>query len=428
MTEKNVQNGERRVLLLSTVAFTLLFAVWLMFGVLAIPIKQEFSLSPVQFAWLTSTAVLSGSVLRLFFGIATDWWGGRRVMAGLLLVTAIPCFAVAYAGSFTALLGLALCFGVAGNSFSVGIAWNSAWFPPQNKGVALGTFGAGNVGASVTKLIGPGLIALVPAAGILGGAIPGGWRFVPALYSALLILMAAAVWFLAPSQDRMPGAGRSFGAMLKPLNSLRVWRFGLYYVVVFGAYVALSLWLPNYYKEVYSLPMATAALLTTLFIFPASLLRPVGGWLSDRFGARAVTYTTFLIMLTAAIPLALPPAVSHLGVTGFTALVVLLGVGMGIGKASVYRYIPDYFPADVGAVGGLVGTLGALGGFLLPLSFGYLQSLTGRPESCFGALVALVAGSLFWLHRVIVGMKQAEGKVRTAQKAETSSAGKLMAS
>jgi NNP family nitrate/nitrite transporter-like MFS transporter len=406
--EASTAGAARRVLILSTVAFTLLFAVWLMFGVLGVAIKREFALTPVRFAWLTASAILSGSLLRLPLGILTDRIGGRPALSALLLITAVPCALVAWAQSYAALLALALLFGVAGNSFSLGIAWNSAWFTRERQGVALGTFGAGNVGASLTKLIGPLLIGLVPVAGFAGGAVPGGWRFVPLLYAVLLVIMAGLVWRLAPAPDRRPGAGRPLAAMLAPLANLRVWRFGLYYVVVFGAYVALSLWLPNYYKEVYGLPLASAALLTTLFIFPASLLRPLGGWLSDRFGARPVTYATFIAMLLASVPLALPSSVLRLDVASFTALVVVLGVGMGVGKASVYRYIPDYFPGDVGAVGGLVGTLGALGGFVLPLSFGYLQQATGRPESCFMAVVALIALSLLWLHRVVIGIKRRE--------------------
>lgn len=395
-----------RVLLLSTVAFTLLFAVWLMLGVLAVPLKEELSLGKIELTWLTAIAVLSGSLFRLPFGILTDRIGGRVVMTAVLLVSALPCYLVSHARSYGELLILALLFGLAGNSFSVGIAWNAAWFDRQRQGVALGTFGAGNVGASVTKLIGPALIALVPAAGFLGGAIPGGWRLVPALYSVLLVVMAAFVWFGAPTPDRAPGSGKTLRAMVRPLRQVRIWRFGLYYVVVFGAYVALSLWLPNYYRTVYGLPLGTAALLTALFIFPASLLRPLGGWLSDRFGARPVTYTVFAAMLLACVPLCAPTA--NVGPVLFFVCIEVLGIGMGIGKASVYKYIPEYYPSDVGVVGGLVGTLGALGGFLLPLAFGYLEVITARPQACFWVLLALVLSSVVWLHLVIVGIKKRE--------------------
>jgi NNP family nitrate/nitrite transporter-like MFS transporter len=404
-----------RVLTLSTSAFTLLFAVWLMFGVLGVPIRSELKLNMVQFSWLAAIAVLSGSIWRLPLGILADRIGGRALMTILLLVTAVPTLAVAYATTFTGLLVLAICFGLAGNSFSVGIAWNAAWTDRERQGFALGVFGAGNVGASITKLIGPALIALVPA-GAAGGLVPGGWRFVPALYAVLLVVMAAAVWFLAPAPDRRPGSGRSLRAMVTPLRELRTWRFGLYYVVVFGAYVALSLWLPTYYHRVFGFSLARAAMLTALFIFPASLLRPLGGWLSDRYGARPVTYAVFIAMLLACVPLAAPA-----GALGFTVgpglfflLIEVLGIGMGLGKASVYKYISDYYPADVGAVGGLVGTLGALGGFVLPLAFGYLETSTSRPESCFWVMLTLVAVCLLWLHAIVSGMRRATLRLQPA--------------
>ncbi len=408
-----------RVLLLSTAAFTLMFAVWLMFGVLGIPIRAELGLTDVQFGWLTAVAILNGSVWRLLFGLWADRYGGRRVGAVLVGLTAIPALLVSRASSFPELLACAFLVGMAGNFFSVGIAWNSAWFPRQRQGFALGVFGAGNVGASVTKFIGPWLITLVPAAGLMGGWVPGGWRLVPALYAALLLLTAVALWRLCPAMDPRPGAGRPLVDLLRPLRKVRVWRFSLYYVVVFGAYVALSVWLPKYYVDVYGLPLSQAALLTALFIFPASLLRPLGGWLADALGARRLMYWVFGTMAAALGLLALPSSHLaldaaadaaggpsrmlhfHLGPAAFTALVFVVGCGMGIGKAAVYKYIPEYFPADVGAVGGLVGLLGALGGFFLPPLFAYAHRATGVPQTTFGILFLLTVGSWAWLHWVV---------------------------
>jgi NNP family nitrate/nitrite transporter-like MFS transporter len=405
---RNLSHDANRVLVVSTTAFTLLFAVWLMLGVLGIGIKAELQLTSLQFAWLAALPILSGSIFRLPVGIMTDRWGGRRVMMVLLLASAVPCYLVSTVQSFEGLLLCAFFYGMAGNAFAAGIAWNAAWFDRERQGFALGTFGAGNVGASLTKLIGPALLAAVPAAGYFGGAIPGGWRFVPVLYAVLLLVMAGWLWFATPTPDLRPGSGRALASMLAPLKVVRVWRFGLYYVVVFGAYVALSLWLPNYYKSVYGLGLGTASLLTALFIFPASLLRPLGGWLSDRYGARRVTYIVFVTMLIACIPLVAPIKLlgSSVGLGTFVFCVEVLGIGMGIGKASVYKYIPEYFPRDVGAVGGLVGTLGALGGFFLPLSFGLLEQRTGRPESCFWVMFLLIAGCFAWLHFVVAGMKR----------------------
>ncbi|MDZ7577009.1 MAG: nitrate/nitrite transporter [Candidatus Nanopelagicales bacterium] len=413
------ESGRGRVLTISTVAFTIMFAVWMMFGILGLPIRAEFGLTDVQLAWIGAVAILNGSIWRLPAGIITDRWGGRRVMAAMLLFTAIPAFLVASASSYTILLFYAFLVGFAGNSFSVGIAWVAAWWPRRLQGTALGVFGAGNVGASVTKFIGPALIVAVPAAGYLGGLIPGGWRFVPFLYGILLIIMAAITWFVSPRHDHKPGQGRSFVSMLTPLKQLRVWRFSLYYVVVFGAYVALAVWLPKYYVDVYGVPLIQAGLLTALFIFPASLLRPVGGYFSDRFGARRVMYWTFGTMLFASgilmmpygyIVLSKPDGTTSevlpwsVSVFWFTVLVFLIGIAMGVGKAAVYKHIPEYFPHDVGAVGGLVGCLGALGGFFLPPLFAYVGVWTGMPQSTFLVLFVLTAVAAVWMHVTVMKM------------------------
>ena len=424
----------QRVLWLSTVAFTLLFAVWLQLGVLGLELKKDTGLmlgeaasglSPEatkaavqeRFEWLLAVAILAGSIFRLSFGIWTDRFGGRNMMVLLLVASAVPCYLTAHATSYGELLACAALAGLSGNSFSVGIAWCSAWFPERSKGFALGVFGAGNVGASGTKLLVlliPSILTMVPAAGLLGGAIPGGWRVVPVIYSVLLLAMAAAILAASPQADRKPGRGRRLAEMLAPLKYVRVWRFSLYYVVVFGAYVALSAWLPDYLRTNYfpDLPqkdgVRLAALLTALFIFPASLLRPLGGSLSDKFGPRAITYGAFILMTAATVPLCLPATVLPLGVIAVTCLLFLVGVGMGVGKASVYKYVPSYFPNDVGAVGGLVGMLGALGGFVLPKVFGVLGRATGVPQAAFIALLAITLGSLVWLHLVVMRIKAAE--------------------
>jgi NNP family nitrate/nitrite transporter-like MFS transporter len=426
-TTQELSSARQRVLWLSTLAFTLLFNVWLMLGVLGIPIRQELGLSDAQLEWLIATAILSGAVLRLHFGIWAEAYGGRLVTGVLLLGVALPTYLFSQTTTYGQMLVCALLFGLAGNSFSAGIAWNSAWFPPRLKGTALGIFGAGNVGAAGTKLLVvcvPGLLTAVPAAGYLGGVMPGGWRFIPALYAGLLVLMALAIFGCCPIPDHKPGRGRALGAMLAPLRHVRVWRFCLYYIVVFGAYVALSGWLPKFYVDTYGVSLSTAALLTALFIFPASLLRPVGGYLADRWGPRGVTYTVFIVMSVALFVLSVPngtfvadvqPGASgapftvayRLGLWPCAILMGVVGCAMGIGKASVYKYIPDYFPHDVGAVGGIVGMLGALGGFVLPPVFGLLGRHSGVPQLAFLALLGLTVWSLVWLHLVVLRLRAA---------------------
>lgn len=432
MTTDQPSAGARtRVLTLATVAFTLLFAVWLMLGMLSIRIKPELGLSDGQLYNLTIAAILSGSLLRFHFGVWTDRYGGRRVLTALILFTVVPTLMVSRVTSYYELLACALLYGVAGNAFSVGIAWTAAWYPKERQGTALGIFGAGNVGASVTKLVGPVLIAAVPASGFFGGTIPGGWRFIPVMYAALLVLMAAAVWVLSPKEDRTPAKGRPMSEMLAPMRHAKVWEYSLHYTVVFGAYVALSGVLPQFYfnqfggdlaagmglnaklvaefdtikalkgeahaaymtanpdvkADLNALSTRIGLLAAVCFVFPASLLRPVGGWLSDKYGPRVVMASVFGGMILAGGTLALP---IRLSVWGFTIALFVLGVGMGVGKAGVYKMIPDHFPQNVGAVGGLVGLLGALGGVALPLAW------AAAPGSVFTALLVLIVASAGW--------------------------------
>ena len=414
-----------RVLWMSTIAFTLMFAVWLMFGILGVPIQKEFGLTDPQLAWLSAVAVLNGSLWRLPAGILTDRIGGRVVTIAMLLLTAIPCFFLTRAGSYAVLLVLAFLVGFAGNLFSVGIAWNSAWTPKERQGFALGVFGAGNVGASVTKL----LLLLVPGllAGTAGhvyfGIFKGGWRIFPAIYTVALVVVAILTFVIVPRRDKMAGEGKPIREMLVPLKHMRVWRFSLYYAAVFGAYVALSAWLPKYYVDNFGIELKEAALLTTTFIFPASLLRPVGGWFSDRFGARRVMYWTFGVMLLASGLLMMPNGhivIAHadgsqsnhlaysISLPVFAFVVFVLGCAMGIGKAAVYKHIPEYFPDNVGSVGGLVGMFGGLGGFFLPPLFAYSKQWSGFPTSTFFVLFLLTAACAIWMHWTVVHMLHKE--------------------
>lgn len=387
-----VDSDAVRVLVVATVLFTLFFAVWVMFAIVGLKMRKELGLSEGEFALLIAIPVLTGSILRVPVGIATDKVGGRNMMIGLLIATAIPTYLLSRIQTYDQALILALLIGLAGTSFAVGVAWVSAWYPAKHQGFALGVFGMGNVGASITKLFAPLLVTLVGSGGLLGGWIGGGWRFVPSVYAIMLLMSAAIFPFLVPKHDKKPSQGRGIVEMTKPLKHARVWRFGFYYVTVFGAYVGLSLWLPKYYVDVYGFSLPEAGLMTALFIFPASLLRPLGGYLSDNYGARPITMISFAVIAAASGVLCMP-----MSVLPFTIMVLVVGVAMGVGKASVYTYIPQYFPKDVGAVGGLVGAVGGLGGFVLPLMFAWAKVQSGNPESTWYVMLGLSLLSILTL-------------------------------
>ncbi|HZY34362.1 MAG TPA: MFS transporter, partial [Rhodanobacter sp.] len=213
-------------------------------------------------------------------------------------------------------------------------------------------------------------------------------------------------------------APMSFREQMAPLRNLQVWRFSLYYFFVFGAFVALALWLPHYLTGAYGLDVKTAGLLAACYSIPASLFRIVGGVLSDRIGARRVMYWTFGASVVCTFLLAYPDTqyvvkgiegdiAFHmaLGVVPFTVLVFVLGFFMSLGKAAVYKHIPVYYPNHVGAVGGVVGMIGGLGGFLLPIAFGAMNDLVGVWTSCFMLLFVLVSASLAWMHFAIRRME-----------------------
>ncbi len=385
------QSPEARVVTAATMGFTLMFAVWVMFSIVGLALRKELGLSDGQFALLTAVPILTGSLLRLPAGIMAERFGGRNMFVSLMLFTACTAFLLPILTTYSSILALAFFIGLAGVSFAIGNAWIGAWVPKERSGLALGTFGAGNVGASITKLFAPLMIGLIPAS---SGLYFFGWRFVPFVFGCSLVLAALFVRFYAPN-DKASSSRKTMLEWLLPLSNIQVWRFGLYYVIFFGAYVALSLWLPKYYEDVYNMPLSSAGLLTALFIFPASLLRPLGGYLSDKFGARPITLASFIIMMVALAALTLPSSLITLPV--FTALTVVVGFGMGVGKASNYKLVTHWYAKDIGVVGGLVGLLGGLGGFALPLFFAALGK--SYPPAIFIVLTTLtiISFAIFYI-------------------------------
>ncbi|ANI16370.1 MFS transporter [Pseudomonas citronellolis] len=394
-----------RALGLSTLAFTLCFAVWTLFSILGLQIKDEFGLTDTQLGLLMATPVLTGSISRIFLGLWTDRYGGRWVFGLVMLASALCVYLLTFATDFYSLLLAALGVGLAGGGFIVGTAYTSAWFEPGRQGTALGIFGAGNVGAGITNFAAPFLLLAL------------GWRGAALVYAAVLAAMGVAFMLLAKSDPQSQARKQQpipLAEQLAPLAELRVWRFSLYYFFVFGAFVALALWLPHYLMQVFGVSLASAGVIAALYTVPASLFRILGGWLSDRYGARRVMYWTLGVSVLCTFLLSYPPTryiVSgvrgdlefslHLGLAGFIPVIVVLGFFMSLGKAAVFKHIPSYYPQHVGVVGGLVGMVGGLGGFLLPLTFGMLNDVIGVWQSCFMLLFLIAAGALAWMHYAI---------------------------
>lgn len=471
-----------KVLFLNVLAFTVCFAAWMLNGVLVTFLvdNQVFKWSPVQVGWLLGIPVLTGSIFRLPVGVLTDKYGGKWVFGILLLLCAVPMYLLSQAEDFSAFALCSLGFGLTGTGFAVGIAFTSVWYPKKWQGTALGIFGAGNAGAALTTLVAPTLLMKFTQ----NGSNLEGWRLLPQVYAGVLVLMG--VLFLLLANNKKPqSASKSVIEMMQPLKDIRVWRFGLYYYLVFGCFVALSQWLVPYYLNMYSVSLVTAGLFASIFSFPSGVIRALGGWLSDLLGARSVMYWVFglsiLCCLLLIVPkmkiyspgegimakrggtvvlvsrnaikidemeyqiISAPPqdesederftvlpqkkmwhevlvkpgdtvvkkqliakGVTHIyfqaNIWIATFLIFLVGIVWGIGKAAVYKHIPEYYPQSVGVVGGMVGVLGGLGGFISPILFGYLLKWTGLWTSMWMFLTAISVICLWWMQRVITRM------------------------
>ncbi len=462
------------------------FAAWMTYGVLITYLvdKGVYDWDKAQMGWLIGIPVLTGSISRLPLGVLTDKYGGRIVFSVLLIVSAVPMFLVGYVDSFMGFMLAGMGFGMAGGSFAVGIAFTSVWFERKNQGAVLGIFGAGNAGAAITSMFAPVLLRMLTD----DGANIEGWRTLPQIYAAILAVTGVLFYLFTYSRKVESHEGYTLRQRLRPLKYMRVWRFGFYYFLVFGGFVALAQWLIPYYVNVYTMSIVSAGVMASIFSFPSGVIRALGGVLSDRMGPRTVMYGILIVTLISLVFLSVPrmevqspgegimaarsgtvvsvsntkivvddktyslkerevlddfdadgdlllfpirefwhePAVEageevrrrqllasgvsriffQANVWVFTGLVFVVGITLGIGKAAVYKHIPDYFPDDVAVVGGIVGVLGGLGGFVLPIVFGYMLKGTGIWTTTWMLLAVITVVSLVWMQWVIQRMTQ----------------------
>lgn len=388
------------VLFASTFAFMVCFAVWMMFGVIGIPIRKTLGLNNTEFGLLTSTPVFLGAVMRLPLGVWTDRFGGRVVMTTLLLAAAPPVYLLTYATAYWQFLAIGFLLGFVGASFAVGTPYCARFFPPEKRGFAMGFFGAGTTGAALNMFVAPRLIESY------------GWPMVPRVYAVALALTALIFW-LASAPD--PGAGGRARPTLKQqiavLKDWRIWKLCQYYSLAFGGFTALALWITQYYVQEYGVGVGTAGVLAMAFALPAGVLRAAGGWMSDRYGAHKVTWWVLWVAWIALFLISYPPtemsvrtidglATFHIGwsVLPFTLLLFVLGVVLAFGMASTFKYVSEEFPQNLGVVSGIVGLAGGLGGFLLPILWGAVLDLTRIRSSCFMLLYGVVWVSLILIY------------------------------
>ena len=390
------------VLFSSTLSFTVCFMIWMMLAVVGIKVQEEMGFNQTQYGILIALPVLSGSLIRVPLGILTDKFGGRIVLFTLMILSVPTIFLMRYANQYWHFLVIGLVMGLAGGSFSVGTPYVARWFPKHQQGVAMGIFGAGNAGSAINKFLAAWLIVTF-----------GTWQIVPTVYSAIMLATAILFWFTSYHDPKhLVSSNVTLKEQLALLKDPGVLRYSQYYSVVFGGYVALALWMTKYYVGEYGMPLQTAAFLAACFSLPGGVLRAFGGYLSDKFGAYKVTWAVMWMIWICFFILSYPQTdlsirttdgsslTMHLGlnVTVFTILMFTVGVATAVGKASVFKFVADDYPDNIGAVSGIVGLAGGLGGFLLPIMFGALEDWTGIRSTSFMLLYGTVCVSLIWMH------------------------------
>jgi len=416
LTQRNAESTvsqQRGMLGMSTLAFTVCFAVWTIFSIIGVTIKQDLGLSETQFGILLAAPILTGSLSHVVLGIWAKHYGGRAMFAFTMVLTAVSVWLLSTVSTYPMFLIAALGAGLAGGSSAIGITYVSKWYPNEKQDSAMAIFGVGMVGAAVTSFGAPFLLLAL------------GWETTVQVYSVVL-LITAIVFFVATKDDPATAARKAKGEKpnvllveLEPLRKLQVWRFAIYYFFVFGTFVSLALWLPHYLIGVYDLDIKTAGMLAAFCVLPAGVFRVYGLRLANRYGARALMYATFSVSVLCTFILSYPEAefvisgvkgpvslTIGMGLGSFVATIFVLNFFLTLGMAAVDEHIPVYYPNHIGPVSGLVGMVGGLGGFVLPITFGVLADLTGVWTSSFMLLFVLVSVALVWMHVSILAMER----------------------
>ena len=376
--------GNAVQLALATGAFAVCFAAFGSVSALMPILRKTLGLSPLEASVAIAIPVLLGSLGRIPLGMLTDHLGGRRVFIAVLAASAVAAGAMGLVGSYTALVVTGFFLGIALASFAVGVGFSSAWYPPGKQGTALGIYGAGNIGQSLAAFGAP--------------FIARAWGVPWAFWTFAILAAAWLVLFAGTARDpQRTGPPRTFAQIMAPLREGGSWVLSLYYFLTFGGFVSMAIYLPTFLTEMFAMTPQEAGLRAGGFVVLATAFRPVGGWLADRVGGKKILLAVFPAVMVMAFFLSIP------GLGWFRLGALGMAVAIGLGNGAVFKLVPEMFPKSVGAVTGLVGAAGGLGGFFPPLVLGTVRQATGSFTLGFALLAAFslacLAVLLLWGRR-----------------------------
>lgn len=380
-----LRSGHWPSLLAAWLHFEISFMAWMLVGALGVFIAEDFGLTATQKGFMVAVPLLGGSLFRVAVGILSDRFGPRRTGFTSMLVAAVPLgWAWLAAESFAQMIGVGMLLGIAGASFAVSLPLASRAYPLAHQGLAMGVAGSGNSGAIVS-------IALAPLL-----AVTLGWHAVFGVMIPVVLLTALAYWLLARDHEPQDGSADHRMDFTRILRESDTYWFCALYAVTFGGFVGLSSYLSIFFFDQYGLSRVEAGMTAAVCALAGSFSRPVGGFIADRLGGLRVL--AFLYPLVAAFL----GVVSLLFALPITLAAVFLGMTcLGMGNGVIFQVVPQRFRREIGAISGLVGAAGGIGGFLLPSALGLFRDLTGTYATgfvMFAAVCVLIvpAMTLFW--------------------------------
>ena len=399
-TTNDERAGHLPTLVASFLHFDLSFMLWVLIGALGISIAEQLGLSPAQRGVLVALPILSGSLLRIPLGSLSDRWGARRVGGAMLAFLALPLsLGWLLSASWPSMVAIGLMLGTAGASFAVALPLASAWYPPRRQGLVMGIAAAGNSGTVITNLIAPRLAATV------------GWQGVFGL--AMLPLAAVLTIFLLLAREAPARAQRRVRSMRDVLREADLWWFCLFYSVTFGGYVGLSSFLPLFLRDQHGLAPASAGMLTAVAAFVGSGARPIGGWLADRVGGHRLLTIAVTGLAIAYALVASGPSLQLL-----TMVIVVAMACCGLGNGAVFQLVPLRFRDEIGSVTGIIGAIGGVGGFCLPILLGVIRQGGGSFAAGFLLLAAVAASVVVVLRTLMPRRLRAQDSRLTAWSAQ----------
>ena len=383
--ETNKTRWQRRLTLLGCfLHFDLSFMLWVLFGALGIPLSEAAGLSQSEKGLVVATPILAGSLLRVPIGMLVDRFGGKRIGMLHLAFLFIPLgLASQIKPTLPSLLAIGAMLGAAGASFSIALPLASRWFPPDRQGLAMGVAAAGNSGTVITNLVAPRLAIAIGVGATFGIAM-----------GALAIVLIAFTLLAREAPRTTQAPRRTLPSLRDP--DLR-WMC-LFYAITFGDYVGLASFLPLFLRDRYSLTPITAGYITASLSFLGSVSRPIGGIISDRLGgSRVLAFLLIPIAIAYGLESQQPPLETMVGLLGVSMLC------LGLGNGAVFQIVPQRFQRDIGAVTGMIGAIGGIGGFILPTLLGSVRQYTGSFSNGFVVLALLAASGATCLRILISG-------------------------